>query len=312
MLNWIKKHLHKRENGTTPITIVAIAFVIVVVYLMVQLMTPVSSTPMSVIGATIFLKNHGYVVATAEEITDLQDSIRYNQDTVYFDAESSYNGTAYPIGTRGMPVNNGPDLRAILAARGLKKVILLSDFSLDADMTNLIWDSEQRWNHLYDGAVIPPPMFENMEGGLSIDGCLFKNLALYSIGNPIVDVIRAEDCTLNIGWAWPGSKGADKAYLSRCSGWALVTTKLVADDCTLGEVRAAEVTISRNHNGTAAVFTIFGLSAGISRIEYSGGPMSLMASCVGGTLDLYGDCQLVDNSDGLVVNDYRLVTLLAP
>jgi hypothetical protein len=65
-------------------------------------------------------------------------------NTVYFDV-SGEAGTDYPVGTRQHPVNNGPDLRAILAARGLTIVVLLSDFTVDAAMsTGLVYAAENR------------------------------------------------------------------------------------------------------------------------------------------------------------------------
>jgi hypothetical protein len=57
-------------------------------------------------------------------------------DAVYFDS-GGVAGTDYPVGTPQSPVNNVADLLAILAARGLSKVVLLSDITLTAACTGL-------------------------------------------------------------------------------------------------------------------------------------------------------------------------------
>jgi hypothetical protein len=58
-------------------------------------------------------------------------------DTVYFDAVAGVPGTAWPIGTPVVPVDNLTDLIAIMTARKLKKACFLSDVYLDLDL-NLV------------------------------------------------------------------------------------------------------------------------------------------------------------------------------
>jgi hypothetical protein len=115
--------------------------------------------------------------------------LREDQDAIYFDAFAVISaGTDYPVGTRQHPVNNGPDLRAILVARELKKIILLSDFTLDDDMPGLVWESES------EAALPSSPSYTIDFNGFDVDGGIFHHL--------IVDTsshggdIYLEDCCI--------------------------------------------------------------------------------------------------------------------
>jgi hypothetical protein len=97
--------------------------------------------------------------------------------------------------------------------------------------------------------------------------------------------------------------------LRRCIGGkgmvsSVVAKTIVAYDCEdMGTFDAEDIHAFNEHGDLIAENIIDD-----SLIELNGGTLTLDPSCTAGILTLYGNCELVDNSVGLIVIDHRITT----
>jgi len=78
--------------------------------------------------------------ATLQEQADIQFASYNNGVTI--DAVNGVSGTAFPIGTPRVPVNNLPDAAIILADKGFKVVYLRGSFTISAGTTNVLFQGQ--------------------------------------------------------------------------------------------------------------------------------------------------------------------------
>jgi len=69
--------------------------------------------------------------AGLQDLTSLQ-AASFSEGGVTIDVTSNFSGTTFPIGTRGYPVNNLFDAKAIADFRGIKKFVIVGDLTIDA------------------------------------------------------------------------------------------------------------------------------------------------------------------------------------
>ena len=118
------------------------------------------------------------------------DSALQAADGVYFDSVNGVAGTAYPIGTPGMPVDNEADLLAILAARNLDKVVLRNPgttLQFTGALADVLFIGEGE-----EGALSPLVDFNGQ-----VINCTFINLRITdTTGSNLVSVSEFWDCDI--------------------------------------------------------------------------------------------------------------------
>ncbi len=219
---------------------------------------------------------------------------------VYYDAANGVAGQTYPIGTGQMPVDNITDLLAILIQRGLHKVILLSDITLTAGMQGYKFIGLRRVTQLVN------------LNGQEVGGSYFENLRITGAVNwadsygPIF-----KECDLDSVTAFSAM-----AYLCRVpngdtltigAGHSSYIHDMHFDDATVNANGCNRLDIWNGHGK----IELAGATGGAINILMNG-DLTLAASCTGGTINLYGDFHLTNNSAGSTVNDYRKLKETAP
>ena len=212
-------------------------------------------------------------------------------DAVYFDAVNGVPGTAYPAGTALSPVDNENDLFTILANRSLSKVILLSDLTLGHDYSSVHFYGQVR-EHILD------------LNNRSIHDCLFENVTIAGTQN--LGLCWAVDCIFD---TYTGLRTHGVRCLIRTS--FQVNSQLILFHCWTDSASiATDVTWSSGSMmlwKCAGLFELRNITAGTHLIHLDGGELTINANCTGGTINLYGDFRLIDNSAGATVNDYRTI-----
>ncbi|MFH1031129.1 MAG: hypothetical protein V1767_00960 [Chloroflexota bacterium] len=218
--------------------------------------------------------------------------LRLLENAVYFHPTLGAPGTDYPIGTRQYPVNNGIDLRAILAARGLNTVVLLDSWALDADMVGVRFTSEQDFGAptlTLGGFVISyaDRLVITGDGG----GAAFRLTdcdvtALTNVFFPLMINCRIFNVTMS------GAGGRLEAY-----------------NCTFENVPFLDFNASSGfiQNAKAPRLSVRNVVTGglLTVIDMDGGILTLEATCTAGTINVFGNCELVNLTAGATVNDYR-------
>jgi hypothetical protein len=96
--------------------------------------------------------------------------------------------------------------------------------------------------------------------------------------------------------------GGDLYSESEIDGCAIEFTKSIAALHLSSNSTSIQRVVSR---GSLTVSDM--VNGAYAMIDLCGGVLTIDVGCTGGTIDLYGDCSLVDNSGGAVtVNDYRI------
>lgn len=117
----------------------------------------------------------------------LQD-VNYG-DRVYVDPTAT-GGTTYPAGTRRYPCKTLAEARTVAAAQGLNKYHLIGSFTLDADMTSVIFTADAR-----PPFVAAAPSGALLLNGFSIDNSLCENIGVGNTAHAAtVDSIVCVNC----------------------------------------------------------------------------------------------------------------------
>jgi hypothetical protein len=229
-------------------------------------------------------------------ITDYRNKAKL-EDAVYYDAGSAFTGTQYPIGTAQKPVNNLPDLRAILTARNLKTIILLSSITLDAAMEG----------YFFKGFAPNNETLRVVCSSKSINNSSFENVYLngpIANSDQVVNCLRcAIDDKSRVSGVWEDCtttgimivSATQSLFLHNCLAQSVCTISLVNDG-------GAHVYIQ----GCRGIYALRSVTELGQYVLLDGGQLTIENTCNGGIISLYGDFVLVNNSAGSTVNDYRL------
>ncbi len=238
-----------------------------------------------------------YDSSAGTSIVDRRTSSNKMLDAVYFDAGSGFTGTDEYVGTPWFPVSSVTDLLAIMSKRGLHKVVLLSDITLDAACTNTHFTGG--WNYTLN------------INGQDVDGCTFSDISLR--GTATGDYY-AVDCNISNNLSAGGGSRFIKCLVIACTITIVVPSEAATIFMNCGFDRA---NIDVNTTGEAYLYGCYGELAHVQnvahvssrvRADFTVGQITLDNSCTAGNIYLYGDFRLTDNSAGSTVNDYRKIT----
>jgi len=224
-------------------------------------------------------------------------------DGVYINSNAGYGvaGTVWPIGTPEFPVSNLANAQTIAVARRQRKLYLTGDFTLVAGLSNyiIIGNSEISIDPI---ASVRTYIDFN---GQAIAYCIFKNCVIDDVaGGGSPNETEFDNCYIN------QINNPAKCVMKKCRVDAITnpagTTRLF--DCFSGTACAISML------GAAVSVDIYGFkgfmnlsnnnAAGQVDITGNGLSLTIAASCTAGTINIYGDVEITDNSAGTTVKNY--------
>ena len=241
----------------------------------------------------------------AEAVEDqIGDEVQYGafQGCVRLDVVGGTPGTAYPIGTALMPVNNIADARTIALSRGFDVIHLISDTTVVAGavLDELTIRSDD-WRTI------------TLEAGVSLVNTVFEKLSVYGamggFWNVLIDC-WTYDITNFCGWLRGGSyvSVALAPYTVESAGQSFFDSILPmypSEPSVLTMNTDTEVSFTN----AIDVYQINGMTAGsIVSFDLGGGTLTLDSSCTGGDLTVFGIGTLIDDSVGVTVDSSGLVS----
>ena len=234
----------------------------------------------------------------------LEDAIALNRSDlsgVYFNATTGVAGTAYPIGTTTVPVNNITDALAIAATRKLVKIYIENMPFGGVDLTQDIAAAQ---------AVEFIGIGQDLSGidinGHTVNNCIFRNMYVNSeAAGSLLVACRFHNC-----WVAPGAHGS---IGNGCRFFDCFSSTFILAD-------GAFIHVYNLRGNSAVIFTgsgsayIYGLDAGgylfignvgaANYVEISSmanSTIEIQDTCIGGDIQIYGDATIVDNSAGSTV-----------
>lgn len=208
---------------------------------------------------------------------------------------NGYVGTEYPIGTPEWPCSTWADARTISGIRLHNDLVLRGLLALDAAMQNYNFHGYNS-KDLADGINL---------AGFDVDGSSFHNLVMtgnqggagyaYYIDSVLFGVtgLRGEvlNCRLYSQLTLATGGGTDYINFYNCY------TQQAVVDIT---VNAPDLV---NFYGFKGDMRLNSMTGGIMNIWAADGALiDIQATCTGGTINIYGNARVTDNSAGTVVN----------
>lgn len=301
----------KRGESSVPIIffmfVLAIMLVAFVIPAINFILTPTTSVPIGPgTPLSVLLDAHTYVIATSADAQAIIDSQKWSGvDGVYVDSVNGIAGTTGSIGTPGNPVSNLANAFTIIANRKLDKIYLI-DVNGEPGYT-LPSDLPYAMTFVGDATLFT--------SGLDLNGkntfySIFRNITVN--GNAHTD----DGVEIHNGGN-SGISGGQQFLFDTEIEDPISPTQLGGINLTFRAYGAIDATnfISYTHSiyGFQGIATISNLSNATATLNITGigGAIILDASCTGGTINLYGDITLTDNSTGTVVNNYTLQHAIA-
>ena len=141
-------------------------------------------------GGAVFVNTLGsynsMIIQTVSNLTDSQlvestlaESLNYNS-VVYYDSNSTYSGTVYPLGTVNYPVNNIDDAVAICNNIGSRRINLNGDIQMTRNFEGYNFYGISSKNTIYCN-------------GYDFSSCSFDNV---TITGSVTGQIRANSCSI--------------------------------------------------------------------------------------------------------------------
>jgi len=242
----------------------------------------------------VYAVTNGYVTTSGTSSSGLAEYM----GAIWYDAAAANTNTV--VGVDGLPSNPVSDYAsvvALIAATGFGVVRVQGTITLsDASLAGLqiagwhppvVYDANSTVNYAFAGCLADSKIFGLVIGSLPVDGsagfitatsCSMSTLANVAGYN----ILFSDTCPIG-----------DDAYMTACSAEATIST-----------MNFAALTTSFWAVKIKGEYIFSNLTAGTVDFELDG-KVTLNASCTGGTVNLYGVCELVDNSAGTTVNDYR-------
>lgn len=257
-------------------------------------------------GLSPFIIENAAVTNRASDVpiikSELEERLDYG-DRVYYDENSSYSGTLYPVGTIAQPVNNPFDAIIIAQKYNISNFYTLNDINLPGiygqlfENYSIYADNENLKVTLYNNNIM-----NNIDWhGLIIDG------DFYGGTNKFVDCIIIN--ALNVSGQFKNCqidgniKIQDNVVLSSCySGIAGSSTPLF--DMNSGITTKLSI---RSYSGGVELINC-DTSGCTTTIELIAGQVKLTPSCSNGYIDIRGVGYLTNNSNGSVIKTSGFVT----
>lgn len=247
------------------------------------------------------------VVKTSSSSATLQElaMIQYASFNggVWVDAGGDYRGTAFPLGTPQMPVNNTADAMAIANERGFNTIYVLGDLTLDTGLDyrqmNFIGESMTRTAITISAdAQVEACEFSDATVLGVLDGnARLKNCRVLDL-NYIYGVI--EQCLLGPGTIVLG--GGNDAYILDC--WSGGTDSVDAPVIDMGG--SGQNCALRNFNGGVSFKNMTGSNTLV--VDLNSGAVELQSTVQSSAVILVrGIGTLVDNSSGASVTADTLI-----
>jgi len=250
-------------------------------------------------------------------LTDLM-AISYG-DRVYFDEDLGIAGTAYPVGTAGTPSDVIADVITICAAHNIRVISVHGALTLGAIMEHYTFtgfthedvaDILSLGGQDVDGSLVENLIVTGAQGGtgfLTLVRCIAFALTLFNG--------RMEDCDL-YGSAMSFADGGF-IDLNNCQAiHGVVTVTVQAPSRGSIKQYSGNLTLTAQDGGVMFVRGFKGdliidlMTGGTNDIVMNGGTITINANCTGGTVNIYGNAVVIDNSGGTTVNDYTKETML--
>lgn len=225
---------------------------------------------------------------------------RTKLDGVYVDSVNGVPGTSWPIGTPEMPVSNLTDAFLISTARKLYDIYISGDVTLGADIPLTPF-------HFIGRSRYQPYSTIDLDGHNAFQSA-FTNMSVFNFGVGGGEFTSADGCWIG---TWLNG-GIAARYLSECiiednfiRRYNTIFVKCVFSNDPPSSIVAnigAGAIYLINCSGYLTIDNLTG-GAGIL-IEGNQLVLTINASCVMSTIDVYGDVKIINNSGGTVVNDY--------
>lgn len=232
----------------------------------------------------------------------IQKLINYfitTEDGVYVDDTYGVAGTTYPIGTAGTPVDNLADALTIATARNLRKIYIKGWHTLNSSISGLefigISEYEARDGLDFNAQDVDFCLFRRMyiDGGTST-ACLANTFDKCDLYDMILGPSGFYDCFIDTSIN-PHSHHFYDCYFRN------VTMDSTGANTHPHFIRAT------------GKLTITNMDTGGTWLIYGNGlDLIIAASCTTGTINIYGNVKVTNNSGGTTVNDYSVETLTDP
>jgi hypothetical protein len=220
------------------------------------------------------------------------------KDEVYVD-DNGLLGTQYPLGTYQFPVLT---LAQALVISGERNIV-----SLRLRGSHLIPDTMERFN--FKGYVHLDITDLIDLNGQDVDGSSFMDLVLTGAQGG-TGYIYARECVVTNATSLRGVFNHTKLVtaIGLATGGATDYIDFVECYSLMGNVAVTVNTPDLvNFYGWRGSMTLQTMGGGIVNIWAADGAIiTIAASCVGGTINIYGNAQVVNNTGGTVVNNYSL------
>ncbi len=241
------------------------------------------------------------------------------RDRIFFDSVNGVAGTIYPVGTAGLPSNTIADVILMCAARNLKVIDVFGALALGAAMENYTFIGHRHENPAamfdlnsqdVDDSLIEKCIVTGTQGGtgfLTLQDCL-----IYQITNfqGIANLCNIYDSMslLNAGFADLSKCNSVHSDLTiTVNAPTRASFKECSGNCTFTG-QTGGVLYVRGYKGT---LVIDAMTLGTCSIYANGADITINNTCNGGTINIYGNARVTDNSAaGCTVNDYTISTEL--
>jgi hypothetical protein len=250
-------------------------------------------------NVTIINSVSNLVDSTVQQLPEIENSVY--QGGVTIDTINGTNGTAYPIGTPGMPCLTVANALAISQERGFNTLYVKGDVTLSTDDFptydggRIVGYGHRQSNVTIDGVVFTRTMFEECHiDGVFGDGSnvSFNNCTLMNTENLIYD---AHFC---------GLMGTLKFSTQHNTSYFIDCFTVDDNGATayLDLVDSPDHISMQRFSGKIEILNMNNVISSISTINAVGGKITVASSCTTGTLKVRGICELVDNSNGTIVD----------
>ncbi|MBA7672509.1 hypothetical protein ES703_80686 [subsurface metagenome] len=238
-------------------------------------------------------------------------------DRIYFDSVTGVPGITWPIGTPGVPSDVIADVILMCAARKLKVIDVHGALTLGVAMAHYTFvghrhedvaDALDLNGQDVDSSIISRCVVTGAQGAtglLTLEDCLvylltnFQGIAnycdLYGSAMSLRDASFADFHHCN-------SVHSDLTITVQAPTRA--SFKEMAGNCTFTAQDGGALYI----RGFKGSLVIDAMTDGVCDIYANGADITINANCTGGTINIYGNARVTDNSGATVVNDYTINT----
>lgn len=245
------------------------------------------------------------VDSTIQQLPEIEHGMFQNQ--VCIDTLKGTAGITYPIGTRQQPVNNLSDAKLIAISRGFTEFFIIGTLTIGASdsisgYTLVGTGPENTFTYLASGCVTSKSEFVNMSvSGRQNGETHYKNCDILELTN--VHCLFRE-CRL-IGPIRMHQSAPDTTVFFHCY------TGDIAGDTFIVDLNNSPVHMSFNDfYGKMQFNNMNKATAGIVTVNMGAGKVIVDPSCTTGTIKVRGNGEVIDLSNGTIVDNDVTVSLM--